>query len=158
MIQAKLNTGTGKTRCVVLQAYPGRHGLFCAMWASLFKHSCCGLLAGLNRSAMVVLFHAIGCLFLAGVFVGLRYNAPDMGSSGGDCRCRSGKFASLTLMASAPAVDVVRMADGRSEYRGGATVFHLYTGGAPARAQLRYTVVPGKAVHIWLQIRFACKP
>lgn len=51
----------------------------------------------------------------AGVFVGLRYNAPDLGGpSGGDSRRRSGKWASLTLAAAGP-LDITHAMELRSE-------------------------------------------
>jgi len=56
------------------------------------------------------------------VFVGLRYNAPDLGRpSGGDYRRRSGKWASLTL-AAPPALDMPRVVHVMSEWRDQATL------------------------------------
>jgi hypothetical protein len=50
----------------------------------------------------------------AGVFVGLRYNAPDISGSSGAAGRRSGKWASLTLASAAP-MDGARIVDIRSE-------------------------------------------
>lgn len=53
---------------------------------------------------------------LAGVFVGLRYNAPDLGGSSGSDqqRRRSGRWASLTLAAASSPFDGARIVDMRS--------------------------------------------
>lgn len=67
-----------------------------------------------------VLLHV--CLQHPGIFVGLRYNAPDLngpsggGGGGGGFGRRSGKWASLTMAAAgAPVMDTHRMLELRSE-------------------------------------------
>jgi hypothetical protein len=65
-------------------------------------------------------------LYPAGVFVGLRYNAPDLGGSsygGSDSRRRSGKWASLTLAAASP-MEGARIVDMRSKC-------HVHVHGTP---------------------------
>jgi hypothetical protein len=63
----------------------------------------------------------VPCRPRTGVFVGLRYNAPDLdGSSGSDQqRRRSGRWASLTLAAASSPFDGARIVDMRSEWQAG---------------------------------------